>query len=132
MMKPFHDINSFLCRLLEVVNVLITLPLAALIYMICLEEVRALPPVDEMSAYIIAGFLTLISVALVNGGIALALERRRFLEALSQSVDALDHDHERGPNTSSNVKIITPQPTKAKAKDQDVKTATPPASSKKT
>ena len=85
-----------------------------------------------MSAYIIAGFLTLISVALVNGGIALALERRRFLEALSQSVDALDHDHERGPNTRSNVKIITPQPTKAKAKDQDVKTATPPASSKKT
>ena len=93
-MKPFRDINRILSQLLEVVNVLVALPLGGLIFMTCVDQLRGITNIEEINIYVIAGVMTLIWIALVNGSIALALEKRQYLEALCRSDDEFESKNE--------------------------------------
>ena len=122
-MKPFRDINRILSQLLEVVNVLVALPLGALIFITCVDQLRGITNIEEINIYVIAGVMTLIWIALVNGGIALALEKRRYLKALCRSVDEFESKTE-APATQ--IQVIMPDDTKTAEADAKTKAAPKP------
>jgi uncharacterized membrane protein len=92
-MRIFHYLNRFLCGLLGVVNILLAVPLAAFVYAVSLDkltEVVLLNPdvnLTEPTIMTIAVIIAVIAVAVINGNIALSLDKRRFLESLSLSAD---------------------------------------------
>lgn len=116
MMKPFQEINRLLSQLLEIVNVLITLPFAVLVYVATFNRLYDALPFNEDTIHLITIGLTLIWVALFNGFIALLIEKKRLLERLSQSVDA--HENEDAAALMPEVQIFTAE---AEQKPQPVK-----------
>ena len=122
-MKPFRDINRILSQLLEIANVLIALPLGGLIFMVCVDELRGNTSIEEINIYVIAGVMTLIWIALVNGSIALALEKRRYLEALCRSVDEFESKTE-APATQ--IQVIMPDDAHSAEADAKSKSAPKP------
>ena len=122
-MKPFRDINRILSQLLEVVNVLIALPLGGLIFMVCVDQLRGITNIVEINIYVIAGVKTLIWIALVNGSIALALEKRQYLEALCRSVDEFESKNEA---PAPQIQVIVADDTKAAEADAKTKAAPKP------
>ena len=115
-MKPFQEINRLLSKLLEIVNVLITLPFAVLIYIATFNRLYDALPLDDDTIHLITIGLTLIWVALFNGFIALLIEKKRLLERLSQSVDA--HENKDMAAFAPEVQIFTAE---AEQKPQPVK-----------
>ena len=122
-MKPFRDINRILSQLLEIANVLIALPLGALIFMVCVVELRGITSIEEINIYVIAGVMALIWIALVNGGIALALEKRRYLEALCSSVDEFESKTEA---PAPQIQVIIPDDTNSAEAEAKSKTSPKP------
>ena len=127
MMKPFQEINRLLSQLLEIVNVLITLPVAVLIYMATFNRLYHALPFDDDIIHLITVGLTLCWVALFNGFIALSIEKKRLLERLSQSVDA--HEDKDMAALMPEVQIITADAEPAQ-KTQQAKTKNAPAAKK--
>lgn len=103
-MKPFYDLNRLICRCLEVLNILIALPFAAFIYAVSVDYLTRTIPASTFSPSfysskvtinIISVVLALVAVLYINGGIAQALDKRRFLEHISQSVEDLDREKDQ-------------------------------------
>ncbi len=114
-MKAFHDLNRLLCLGLEIINILLALPLGALIYAISVEYMTqslttSAIQYNEMVVTLVAIGVAIIGVFLINGGIAQALDKRRFLEAISTSIDDLDHEG-RHPAPITVATIETPAKT---------------------
>ena len=122
-MKPFRDINRILSQLLEVVNVLFALPLGGLIFMTCVDQLRGITNIEEINIYVIAGVMTLIWIALVNGSIALALEKRQYLEALCRSVDEYESKNEA---PAPQIQVIVADDAKTAEADAKTKAAPKP------
>ena len=120
-MKPFRDINRILSQLLEIANVLIALPLGTLIFMVCVDQLRGSTSIEEINIYVTAGVMALLWIALVNGGIALALEKRRYLEALCRSVDEFESKTEA---PAPQIQVIMPDD--AKSAEAEAKSKTSP------
>ncbi len=106
-MKAFYDLNRLLCRCLEVMNILLALPFGALIYVVSADYIRlSIANSDiqynlqyqDATINIIAIILALISILFVNGTIAQALDKRRFLEDIANSVNDPDAQSTQGKN----------------------------------
>ena len=115
-MKPFYDLNRLLCRCLEVLNILMALPLGALIYVAAVDYLtRIIPRTDTPTTFLdLDIIINLVSVALaiigilyINGGIAQALDKRRFLEHISQSVEDIDHAEKESAKHPANNNTVT-------------------------
>lgn len=105
-MNAFHVLSRWLCRCLEVVNILIALPFGAGVYIFTVDYLKGILPASielpfelnatlyerEIAGEVLAVMLALIAVIYINGGVAQALDKRRFLEYISQSVDDLEQE----------------------------------------
>ena len=98
-MKPFYDLNRLICRCLEVLNIFIALPFGAFVYVVSVDYLtRSTASIDhdlmvynsDVTVNVVSVILALVAVLYVNGGIAQALDKRRFLEHISQSVEDID------------------------------------------
>ena len=108
-MKLFYEINFLLCRCLEVVNVLIALPFGAFIYAVSVDCLTSTIPISpnnpslyssDTTINAVSFILAVIAVLYVNGSIALSLDKRRFLEYISQSVEDIDRQDMNTGNAS--------------------------------
>lgn len=139
-MQPFYDLNRLICRCLEVLNILIALPFGAFIYGVSVDYLTRTTPSfergpsfynSEVTINIISVVLALIAVLYVNGSIAQALDKRRFLEHISQSVEDLDRSSPDGDRVTI-IEGSGGPPSDRKASPPSKKKVKKPASKKQT